>query len=223
MLSKLPVWVWIGALLLAFTAGYVNVFVLESALRQSVTHHSGNASAIALAVARGAYAQALYFFFLVLAFTLGSVLSGFLIRDYHLKLGRRYGVSLMLESVAIVLAWALFERMPRASLLLLSGASGLQNALATTYSGAIIRTTHLTGVFTDIGVLLGNRLAGIAMPEKKLKLLSTIVLGFLLGGLASGLLYPLLGTAVLAVPAFITGSVGISYFLYRHYGRSQLK
>lgn len=218
MLSKLPAWVGIGAFLLAFTAGSVNVFVLEGALRQSVTHHSGSASAMVLAVAQGAYAQGAYFFFLVLAFTLGSVLSGFIIRDYHLKLGRRYGLSLMIESGAICLAWALFERAPYASLLLLSGASGLQNALATTYSGAIIRTTHLTGIFTDIGVLLGNRLAGIAMPEKKLKLLSTILLGFLLGGLSSGLLYPLLGTAVLAVPAFITGSIGIGYFLYRHYG-----
>ncbi|HAE22265.1 MAG TPA: DUF1275 domain-containing protein [Spirochaetaceae bacterium] len=218
MLSKLPAWVGIGAFLLAFTAGSVNVFVLESALHQSVTHHSGSASAMALALAQGVYAQAAYFFFLILAFIVGSILSGFLIRDYHLKLGRRYGISLILESLAICLAWALFERAPYASLLMLSGASGLQNALATTYSGAIIRTTHLTGIFTDIGVLVGNRLAGIAMPEKKLKLLSIILLGFLAGGLSSGLLYPPLGSAVLALPAFITGSIGISYFLYRHFG-----
>jgi uncharacterized membrane protein YoaK (UPF0700 family) len=218
MLSKLPAWVGLGALLLAFSAGAVNVFVLESALHQSVTHHSGSASSLALALAQGGYAKAAYFLVLILAFVAGSILSGFLIRDYHLKLGRRYGLSLMIESLAICLAWALFKRAPYASLLLLSGASGLQNALATTYSGAIIRTTHLTGIFTDIGVLLGNRMAGIAMPEKKLKLLSTILFGFLLGGLASGLLYPALDSAVLALPAFITGGIGISYFLYRHFG-----
>ena len=159
----------------------------------------------------------MHFFLTITAFVAGSTLSGFIIRDSHLKLGRRYGVSLLIESAAILAAWAVFDRGPFIGLLLLSAASGLQNALATTYSGAVVRTTHLTGIFTDIGVLVGNRLAGIPMPDRKLRLLTDILAGFLLGGLTGGLLFPVLGNAVLVVPALISGGTGMLYFMYRRF------
>ncbi|MBU0926779.1 MAG: DUF1275 domain-containing protein [Spirochaetes bacterium] len=217
MLSKLPAWVGLGAFLLALAAGAMNVFVLESVVGQAVTHHSGSSSSMMLALSRGEYGRSVHFGLLIIAFVSGSVLSGFIIRDSHLRLGRRYGLSLLLESATVLGAWAAFDANPYAAQLMLSAASGLQNALATTYSGAIVRTTHLTGVFTDIGILLGNRLAGIPMPERKLKLLSDILAGFLAGGLASGLLYPLVGNAVLALPAFICGGIGTVYFVYRRF------
>jgi len=217
MLSKLPRWIGTGAFLLAFAAGSVNVFVLESVMHQAATHHSGTSSNMMLSLAKGDMAMALHFFFIIAAFVAGSVLSGFIIRDSHLKLGRRYGVSLLIESATILIAWAVFEAHPFVGLLLLSGASGLQNALATTYSGAVVRTTHLTGIYTDIGVLFGNRLAGIPMPKRKLKLFAYILTGFLGGGFLGGSLYGNLGNAVLAVPAGISGALGLSYFVYRRF------
>lgn len=215
MLQKLPAWVGAGAFILAFAAGAINVFTLESVMHQAVTHHSGSSSSMMLAVSLGNFDLALRLLALIVAFVGGSVLSGYIIRDYHLRLGRRYGVSLMLESAAILAAWALVGPCPLAAQLLLSAASGLQNAMATTYSGAVVRTTHMTGIYTDIGVLLGNRLAGIPMPKRKLRLLSGILAGFLLGGLACGLLYQAIGNAVLAVPATITAVLGIVYYAYR--------
>lgn len=217
MLSKLPRWIGTGALFLAFAAGCVNVFVLESVIHQAATHHSGTASSMVLSLARGDLAMAFHFSLVILVFVAGTALSGFIIRDSHLKLGRRYGVCLLIESAAILTAWAVFDANPFGGLLLLSGATGLQNAMATTYSGAVIRTTHLTGIFTDIGVLVGNRLAGIPMPERKLRLLTDILAGFLLGGLAGGLLYPVLGNAVLVIPASISGGAGALYFIYRRF------
>ncbi len=35
-------------------------------------------------------------------------------------------------------------------------ACGLQNGMATRFSGAVVRTTHMSGIVTDIGLLLGN-------------------------------------------------------------------
>jgi len=215
MLSKLPAWIGLGAFSLAFTAGSTNVFVLESVLHQAATHHTGTSSNMMIALSKGEYSLALHLFLFILAFVSGSVLSGFIIRDSHLTLGRRYGVSLLLESLAILVAWRIFGGSPFAGQLLLCTASGLQNALATTYSGAVIRTTHLSGVFTDIGILFGNRMAGIPMPAKKLRLLTDILSGFLFGGLAGAMLLPVIGDAVLAIPAAISGGLGSGYFIYR--------
>lgn len=36
------------------------------------------------------------------------------------------------------------------------GPYGLQNAMMSTYSGAVIRTTHVSGMFTDLGIFLGH-------------------------------------------------------------------
>jgi uncharacterized membrane protein YoaK (UPF0700 family) len=41
-----------------------------------------------------------------------------------------------------------------------SAACGLQNAMVSTYSGAIIRTTHITGTVTDLGAMIGQYLRG---------------------------------------------------------------
>jgi len=215
MLSALPGWIGLGAFSLAFAAGSTNVFVLESVLHQAATHHSGTSSNMMIALSRGDYILALQLFLFILAFVSGSILSGFIIRDSHLTLGRRYGISLLMESLAILIAWRIFDGNPFGGQLLLCTASGLQNALATTYSGAVIRTTHLTGIFTDIGILFGNYLAGIPMPERKLRMLTDILSGFLLGGLAGALLWPVIGNAVLAIPATISGGLGALYFIYR--------
>jgi uncharacterized membrane protein YoaK (UPF0700 family) len=42
------------------------------------------------------------------------------------------------------------------SIYMLSIACGMQNAMTTRYSGAVVRTTHLTGMVTDVGLLLGH-------------------------------------------------------------------
>jgi uncharacterized membrane protein YoaK (UPF0700 family) len=47
-----------------------------------------------------------------------------------------------------------------ATCFLAAWACGMQNALATRYHGVILRTTHITGLLTDLGQLLGMRLRG---------------------------------------------------------------
>ncbi len=73
-------------------------------------------------------------------------------------------------------------------------AMGLQNALITIVSGSVIRTTHLTGLFTDLGV----NLARLIIPHKKqedsvikrkLILLLTIAFHFFIGGVIGGFLF----------------------------------
>ena len=80
MLQKLPAWVGLGAFVLAFAAGSMNVFTLESALHQAVTHQSGNSSSMMLAPSLGRLGLAGRFLGVILGFFAGSVLSGFIIR-----------------------------------------------------------------------------------------------------------------------------------------------
>ncbi|GAB1431448.1 YoaK family protein [Spirochaetota bacterium] len=215
MIQKLPAWIGLGSFTMAFSAGAINVFTMNTMMGQAVTHHSGNTSAMIIAVSHGELTYALFILTVIAAFLAGSILSGFIIKDYHLKLGRRYGVSLILESVIILTAWYVLDNQPKFGLLLLAVAGGLQNAMATTYSGAVIRTTHLTGLYTDLGVIIGNRLAGIEIPKKKLKILLDILSGFILGGLVNVLLYPKTGNKILAIPAAISGCLGLIYYIYR--------
>jgi uncharacterized membrane protein YoaK (UPF0700 family) len=41
-------------------------------------------------------------------------------------------------------------------------AMGMQNAMTTKFSGAVIRTTHITGLTTDMGIVTANWLQGCA-------------------------------------------------------------
>ncbi|MBC8136414.1 MAG: DUF1275 family protein, partial [Fibrella sp.] len=52
MITKQPRWVWIGAWMLAFVAGMVNVVGLLGFDHQTVTHLTGTTSMLAAALAR---------------------------------------------------------------------------------------------------------------------------------------------------------------------------
>ena len=79
---------------------------------------------------------------------------------------------------------------------------GLQNATITKISGARIRTTHVTGMITDIGIELGRGAFGIAAPQTairanrdKLGVLLRLVGTFLLGGVIGAFGYAVYGFA----------------------------
>lgn len=94
-------------------------------------------------------------------------------------------------------------------------AAGLQNAMVSNYSGAIIRTTHLTGVLTDLGVLIGHLLQGLKVDKARLKLFISILRSFILGGVAGAFFYRhWLGYAMF-VPAGVIGFAALFYEMMR--------
>ena len=77
--------------------------------------------------------------------------------------------------------------------LLLCFIMGLQNALITKLSRAEIRTTHITGIVTDIGIELGkllywnrhgDRHGRVQVDRQRLQVLSLLALYFFMGGIA---------------------------------------
>lgn len=215
MISRLPSWVWIGAASLAVVAGMVNVVGFLGFEHQAVTHLTGTTSLLGASIAQGQMRPALHLLLLIAAFVGGAALSGVIIQDSTLRLGRRYGVALAIEAMLLACAVPLFEHQQIAGAALAAMACGLQNAMTATYSGALVRTSHLTGMFTDLGVFLGHALRGMAVDRRRLSLCLLIISGFLLGGVIGAWLFPHLSYRTLYVPAVLTGTTGVAYFGYR--------
>jgi len=214
MIRQLPRWVWGGGGLLAFNAGIINVVGLLGLEHQAVTHLTGTTSMLGEAIARLSPTAAFHLLAVIGSFVAGALLSGFIIADSTLRLGRRYGVALFLESLLLCAAVSLLSRYQAAGLYFASCASGLQNAMASTYSGSVIRTSHLSGMFTDIGILLGQAARGMPGDPLRLRLYAVIISGFLLGGVAGALGFARLGYDTLYFPAGLAGLASLLYVVY---------
>ncbi|WP_313222128.1 YoaK family protein [Pseudoxanthomonas mexicana] len=213
----LPRWVWIGAVALACVAGMVNVIGYLGFEHQAVSHLTGTTSLLGAALVQGDLRAIVHLWGMLIAFCVGAMLSGLVIQDQTLKLGRRYGVALALEAALLLLAIPLFKQQQIWGALLAAMACGLQNAMVTTYSGAAVRTTHLSGMFTDLGIGLGHLLRGMPLPMRRLTLSGLIISGFLGGGVLGAWFYRHWGYDALLAPALLTGSTGIGYVLYRQW------
>jgi uncharacterized membrane protein YoaK (UPF0700 family) len=99
---------------------------------------------------------------------------------------------------------------------LAAAACGLQNAMAGTFSGAVVRTSHMSGIVTDLGTCLGQWLRGAGADARRVRLYAALFGGFFCGGVASAVAFPHWQERTLLVPAILTGCVGIAYVAYRH-------
>jgi uncharacterized membrane protein YoaK (UPF0700 family) len=148
------------------------------------------------------------------SFFIGAALSGFMLHGNSLKLGKHYDTALILESCLIFTALYLLSEGSFYGHFAASAACGLQNALATTYSGAIIRTTHLTGIFTDLGLMLGEAFRGEVFDKRKAILFFLIIMGFILGGTFGAYLFDLYNFKALLAPGLICLVLAVAYRMY---------
>lgn len=188
---------------LAFIGGFVNSCGVVL-LGMFTSHVTGNIGRGALELASIRVTAALAPAAMVLSFYLGA-LSAHLVLD-SVRFGRpvshRYGSALFIEA-SLIAAFA-FGNAPA---LLLCAAMGLQNSLVTRLSGAIVRTTHLTGVITDLGIETARWIRHWRYPRTterppvaKLALLGTIVSTFGAGALMGSAMTLLFARGALAVP-----------------------
>lgn len=220
--KKGPPWVLAGGFFLAGIAGAVNAVGLMDVTHQGLTHVTGPLSHVATDFLGGTPVQGLTALRMVVAFFLGAVLSGLIIRDAVLHHSRRYGVALMLESLLLfAAAWGfgadgLWANMAAAA------AAGLQNGLATSFSGAVVRTSHMTGVVTDLGINLGHALRNFERFDRHRFILHTMLFsGFLSGGVAAAALYARLQHLTLLFPAAAAGLAGLGYTISRQLARQR--
>jgi uncharacterized membrane protein YoaK (UPF0700 family) len=160
-------------------------------------------------------AAAFHFAAVIGSFILGTVISGFIIQDSALNLGHRYGIALFLESLLLGIAVPLLDCHNIFGIYSAACACGLQNAMMSTYSGAVVRTTHISGMFTDLGIFLGHAMRGIPIDFKRLRLCFLIISGFLCGGIAGGIAFHHLGYSALFIPCSLTAITSVAYEIYR--------
>lgn len=184
-------------LVLAFVAGALNAGGFL-AVAQYTSHVTGMVSSVADQAVLGRLDLVVDGLIGVLAFLLGAAACALLV-----NFGRRrqlrsvYALPLLVEAVLILVFGLLGTQLARveglllpATVLLLCFTMGLQNAVVTKLSGAVIRTTHLTGIVTDLGIELGRALypsrgtEAVRADRGRAALLAGLLLAFLAGGLA---------------------------------------
>ena len=102
-----------------------------------------------------------------------------------------------------------------------SMACGLQNAMVSTFSGAIVRTTHVTGIFTDLGIMIGNRFRGLAFDKRKAILFVTLITGFLCGGSLGTMTFNAYQFNALMLPICMALGLAATYWSFLYFYKAK--
>lgn len=184
---------------LAFVAGATNAGAFL-AVQQYTSHMTGIVSSMADAVILGNPTVFATGVGALSAFVIGAATTAILVNAARRRgLSSAYAIPLLLEALLLLVFGIVGARLNQvhtlfvsATVVLLCFMMGLQNAVITKISHAEIRTTHVTGIVTDIGIELGKLLymnrrvsppGGPVLADRQhLRLLLQLLLGFFLGG-----------------------------------------
>lgn len=207
------------ASLLSFVAGIVNVAGFL-AVQRLTTNVTGHFAFFVDEVFKLNFWEGFIYFLYIFFFFLGSFMSNLMIEIISRKNENFvYIIPTLIESLILILVAffgaLLIQQNPNLLAFALLFAMGLQNSFVTTISNATVRTTHLTGLFTDLGIEL-SQLFFFKHKDQKDKLFASIKLRlniisfFFIGGLLGGILYSSIELYVL----LIAGLTLISGLIY---------
>lgn len=203
--------VFIGGITLAALAGYVNVIMLGF-YHVPVSHMTGAISSLSQTLIAPDWKTLGPLLAIVLGFLAGAICSGIVIGRTIFREGQRYGSAMICQGLLLSLATWLATSGNLFALATAAMACGMQNAMAASFRGLTLRTTHTTGLITDIGVFIGHKLRHKSIHDWKLLLLLCILLGFLAGGILGALCFQLFGMKALAVAAASHLIFGVAYW-----------
>ena len=217
---------------LAFQAGLVNIGGFF-ALNVYVSHTTGFSSLFSLSVLKGEFSKAFYFLSVPLFFILGAFFSATFTEIRRLKKHSPIYTHVMVLLSIIYLFVAVsgdlnfFGEFGKhvdsfgdfILLSLLSFSCGSQNGLFTTYSNSVIRTTHLTGLMTDLGIGLAKAIIVKDRKEKGVNSLRILlILSFFSGAFFGALLFPRYDFIAFLVPSILSLIIALRLYITRVYG-----
>ena len=215
-------------ILLAVVAGALNAGGFL-AVGQYTSHMTGMVSLLADQLVLRNYALALVAVVSWCSFFLGAATTAVLV-NYKLRSGSQHAYAWPLLTEAVfILVFGSFGGTLRAheitdvsmAVIVLCYAMGLQNALITKISKAEIRTTHLTGLTTDLAIEFGklrywntshqtDPQARVEANREKMRIHGALVAAFLCGGLAGALGFKIIGFASTIPLAIALGFVALA-------------
>ncbi|CAN5471146.1 hypothetical protein BH23BAC1_BH23BAC1_20540 [soil metagenome] len=217
-------------ILTAFSAGMVNVasVLIFFAFTSNVTGHY---AIIASEIVRGNLYPVAVVFAWIFLFFLGSFTSNLIVISYNKRNAYIAHASPLILEILCLIAVGFYgqfyyqETLVETEFLLclMLFAMGLQNGLTASISNFAVKTTHLTGTTTDLGILtamftqkqyrMNENLVG------KAKLLVSITLSYVLGAVFAGYVYFYMGFGVFYVVSIFL----VVVILYDFYKISVLK
>ncbi|MDQ0393311.1 YoaK family protein [Labrys monachus] len=186
---------------------------------------TGNVSSFSNNLALGNIVVGLFFLMIVSTFVAGAAVSTLLINAGRRKgINGIYAYSILLEAGLLALLgcadlWLPVGDRTPVLVLGLSFLMGLQNAVVTRISDARVRTTHVSGMSTDIGIELGMLIdiasgresgANAGHYRDKLRLHGMTVLSFFAGGIVGVLVYRALEGAMLIATAALLFAIAMN-------------
>lgn len=223
---------------LAAIAGFVNSSG-ALLLGTFTSHVTGSIGRLSTDLAAGHVSSAALALLLVIGFFLGAFLASVVLEGSAARSSYAYGLALALQAglLALFVAVTALYRTTTpytldAEAAVLCCAMGMQNSLVTRLSGAVVRTTHLTGIVTDLGIEAARwyrwRHARVAAardaensagaerpPPAKSVLLLTILLAFSSGALVGAFFTLRFGSWAMTAPTAATGLLSLYAFSQR--------
>ncbi|UJF18413.1 DUF1275 domain-containing protein [Vibrio sp. SS-MA-C1-2] len=217
MIKRIPNWLLFGSVLLAFTAGFINSVALLSFQHHTVSHVTGSITQAMSSIVKPGHLVNSHVLSIVGMFFLGAATSGLIIRNKVLYLDHRYSIALYLEAFILFGATYCFYKGLVSGEMLASFACGLQNAMLATYSGSILRTTHLTGIISDLGTALGQWLSRKEVKSNQVAMQLFILVAFSVGALLASELLTIYGPLVMLIPAILVSFIATLYMATLNY------
>lgn len=209
---------------MAFQAGVLNIGGFM-ACHRFVSHVTGFATFFGYEINQSNSGHALGMLLVPFFFLLGAMISGFLV-DIRLKLHKKPKYYLSFGFIFILILsvliggelgfWGEFGQPLNSSsdyllLIILCFTCGIQNGSITSVSKSVIRTTHLTGITTDLGIgfarLLSAKKIDESMENEKKAVLMRmgIIFFFALGSVLGGYVFSHMAYMGFIVPAITSG------------------
>ncbi len=184
--------------MLSFVAGIVNITGVLG-LKVLTTNVTGHFAYFAEEISLRNYGTATFFLLFIFSFLAGSFVSNFLAEwGIKKKLPMVYAAPMVVEVMILATICVVFyNSSSNGTLVMACGllfSMGLQNSLVTRASQSVVRTTHLTGLFTDLGIELSQLFfyrekTARRKLSKSIYLKLAIISFFFTGCVAGGLVY----------------------------------
>lgn len=216
MIPSFPRWIWLWAAALPAVAGSTNAIALLALRHGGVTHLTG----ISTEGAIGLGTQDVHLLFhavgVILLFLFGCALSAGLLRAPRWTPSAMAVWVLILEAMVLAAAAWILPETPWLGVTLCAGAMGLQNGMTSLVSGALLRTSHLTGMFTDLGTALGQLTWRGPVDRRRVAVCAVVIGSFVTGAALAAACYARWnGQALIANAVGVMAVAAVTWHLHR--------